>query len=178
MDKLKTVGKTLALISGVLETSVAFIFYWVIFSITNEGPQTLSMVVLMCGILGGVLLFISSFYIKSTKLVGAILSGIAVILSLTGTIYLICNSNGNANIANSIMVVLPFFVVPNSIGIACLATILATIFIKEKPVEKKVENKEEPKEIVEVKEVETKEVVGTMEVENKEEPKEDKKEEK
>lgn len=169
MNKLKTVGKTLALISGVLETAVAFVFYWVIFSITKEGSQTLPMVVLMCGILGGVLLFISSFYIKSTKLVGAILSGIAVVLSLTGTIYLICNSGGNANITNSIMIVLPFFVVPNSIGIACLATMLATLFIKEKPVEKKVENKEEPKEIVEAKEVVSKEIAKT---------KEDKKEEK
>lgn len=147
MENLKKGGRILVLLSGVIETCVAFVFYWVAYAMTkaDEGGvaamNNLPFIVLLCGILGGVLLFISFFFIKNTKFVGSIIAAVATVLCLVATIYLIANIKSDPTIEEVTMIALPFFVVPNALGIAGTITILAASFAK--PENKKLE---EPKE--------------------------------
>ncbi|HBF68694.1 MAG TPA: hypothetical protein DDW20_05205 [Firmicutes bacterium] len=148
MENLKKGGRILVLLSGVIETCVAFVFYWVAYAMSKSAEagtatmNNLPFIVLLCGILGGVLLFISFFFIKNTKFVGSIIAAVATVLCLIATIYLIANINGDPSIEEVIMIVLPFFVVPNALGIAGTITLLVSSFAKSE--NKKAEKPEEP----------------------------------
>ncbi|MCQ2793159.1 MAG: hypothetical protein MJ221_01875 [Bacilli bacterium] len=121
MENLKKGSMVLSLVSGILEVVVAFVFYWVVYGIiktNNLNDLSLPMVVLMCGLLGGVLAIVASFFVRSTKIVGAILVIVASLLLIFATIYLIIRSSGSSAIIDSVMIILPFFVVPNALCFA------------------------------------------------------------
>lgn len=134
MENLKKASKILILISGIIETLIAFVFYWTIYGIkvanNLQNFNTYPMIVLLFGILGGVLLFVSSFYIKETRLFGLILSSFSTALTLVATIYMICNINNKAT-ADITMVFLPLFVVSNALALAGCLTLVASSFAKK-----------------------------------------------
>ena len=122
MDNLKRGSAILGIISGIFESIVAFIFYWVIYAILKVNDITnmsVPMVVLMCGLLGGILAIVISFFVRSTKVVGACILLASSLLMIFATIFLISQMSGLAANANdSVMIMLPFFIVPNAL---CLA---------------------------------------------------------
>lgn len=135
MDKLRNSGKILTLISGIFVTVISFIFYWVVYGFV-QGSETVTsnifpMIVLLFGVVGGVLLFLSSFYVYITKYFGLILATVAFALTIVATIYSMCNLNAIAGLKNYIMGFLPCFVVSNAIGLAGVATLFAVIFQKK-----------------------------------------------
>ena len=117
-NSLRNSGMGLVLASGIIETVVAFIAYFVFYFGFHH--QTAAMVLLLGGMLGGVLAIIGSILIKSTRLGGPILSMVAAALQLFATIYLIIIVSGENNgiDPNGVMVILPFFILPNALAIA------------------------------------------------------------
>ncbi len=118
MENLKRGSMILSLISGILEVVVSFIFYWLIYSIIKSndiGDMSLPMVVLMCGLLGGVLAIVAACFVKSTKIVAPILILAAAVLLIFATLFLIIKSSTLSQISDATMIILPFFIVPNAL---------------------------------------------------------------
>lgn len=147
MESLKRASKVLALISGIFLTIVTFISYWSIYSLTQSYSQisvVIPLVLLFIGLLGGILLIVSTFFIKSTKLMSAIMIAIGTTLGLAVTIFLIIVSaslttvskESTVNVAsrfnNIVMYVLPFFVMSNALGIVSTIMIMNSAFAKPK----------------------------------------------
>ena len=82
MNSMKRSGMGLVLASGIIETIIAFVAYWVFYAL-DSGNLATPMVILMFGMLGGILAIIGSVLIKSTRLAGPILSMIAAGLELS-----------------------------------------------------------------------------------------------
>ena len=119
MDKknnLRNSGMGLVLASGIVETIVAFICYFVFYF--GMSDRTTAMILLLGGMLGGILAIIGSILIKSTKLGGPILSLVAACMQLFATVYLIISISGQTGNTDGVMIILPFFILPNALAIA------------------------------------------------------------
>ena len=120
MNKLSKTATVLSLVGSIIETVVAFSVYWTFFALakTNTIAMTSPVIVLICGILGGVIGIIGGALVKSSKLAGVILMGIAAILQLFGTIFLIAALGLEGKIGDVVMIILPFFVIPNALTLS------------------------------------------------------------
>ena len=119
MDKknnLRNSGMGLVLASGIVETIVAFICYFVFYF--GMSDRTTAMILFLGGMLGGILAIIGSILIKSTKLGGPILSLVAACMQLFATVYLIISISGQTGNTDGVMIILPFFILPNALAIA------------------------------------------------------------
>ena len=115
-NNLRNSGMGLVLASGIIETVVSFIAYFVFYFGFKE--QTTAMVLLLGGMLGGILAIIGSILIKSTRLGGPILSLVAACMQLFATVYLIIVTSTAQGDTTGIMVLLPFFILPNALAIS------------------------------------------------------------
>lgn len=120
MNKLSKTATVLSLVGSIIETVVAFTVYWTFFALakTNTIAMTSPVIVLICGILGGVIGIIGGALVKSSKLAGVILMGIAAILQLFGTIFLIAALGLEGKVGDVVMIILPFFVIPNALTLS------------------------------------------------------------
>ncbi len=145
MKGLKKAGMGLVLASGIIETVVAFVAYWVFYVMYKNGNGTLTtpMVLLLAGMLGGILAIIGSVIIKSTKLGGPILSAIAAALELFATLFLIIQVSTTNLPEDAAMIILPFFILPNALGIA--GAVMAFIPPKDQEAAPVKEEKKEEK---------------------------------
>lgn len=136
MSGLKRGAQILILISGILETAVAFVAYWVFYAISKSNGSSMltPMVILFSGMVGGILAIIGSVLIKSTKMGGAILSAVSAGLQFFATLFLILQMNG-ASFGDAVMIILPFFILPNALCIA--GAVMAFIPQKEEVKETK-----------------------------------------
>ena len=130
MTPLKKSGAGLILASGIVETVVAFTAYWVFYFAFHH--MVTSMVLLVCGILGGVLAIIGAVLTRNTKLTGPILGLSAVCLELFATLFLVIQASLEVLPEEASMIILPFFVLPNALGIA--GGIMAIVPSKDSPV--------------------------------------------
>ena len=119
MSGLKRGAQILILISGILETAIAFVAYWVFYAISKSNGSSMltPMVILFSGMVGGILAIIGSVLIKSTKMGGAILSAVSAGLQFFATLFLILQMNG-ASFGDAVMIILPFFVIPNALTLS------------------------------------------------------------
>ena len=140
MNSMKRSGMGLVLASGIIETVIAFVAYWVFYAL-DSGNLVTPMVILMFGMLGGILAIIGSVLIKSTRLAGPILSMIAAGLELFATLYLIVMVGAKLTALNTtaIMVILPFFILPNALAIAGATMALVPPKDQEAPEQPKAE---------------------------------------
>lgn len=148
MSSLKKAGTGLVLASGIIETIIAFVAYWVFYIIYKNGTGTLvtPMVLLLAGMLGGILAIIGAVIIKSTKLGGPILALVAACLELFATLYLIIQVGTTHLPEDAAMIILPFFILPNALCIA--GAVMAILPVKDQaaaPVAPVVEEKKEEK---------------------------------
>ena len=120
MSGMKKGGMALVLASGIVETIVAFVAYWVFYGIAKANSMSLvtPMVILLSGLLGGILAIIGAVLIKSTRIGGPVLSMVAAGLQLFATLFLIVQASSTQNIGDAAMIILPFFILPNALGIA------------------------------------------------------------
>ena len=150
MTGLKKTGRGLVLASGIIETIVAFAAYWVFYAFYKSGSFSLvtPMVLLLAGMLGGILAIIGGATIKSTRLGGPILSLVGAALELFASLYLIIQVGLQNLPEDAAMISLPFFILPNALGIA--GAVMAIIPPKDQaevvPTPAKAEAKEESKE--------------------------------
>lgn len=133
MENLKKSAIILSLLAGIIGTTVSFVAYWVFFALSKSGGSNIGritpMVILFAGILGGILAIIGAVLIKSTKLAGAILCGVAMVLLVFATLFLILKMGGNSE--DAVMFILPFFVVPDALIVAGGVLALITAFKKD-----------------------------------------------
>ena len=115
-NNLRNSGMALVLASGIVETIVAFICYFVFYFGLQD--KTTAMILLLGGMLGGVLAIIGSILIKSTRLGGPVLSLVAAFMQLFATVYLIISISGQTGNTDGVMIILPFFILPNALAIA------------------------------------------------------------
>lgn len=147
MNNLKKASKVLTLIAGIFETVISFIFYWTLYGLVKSGSGLTiftPLVVLFFGLLGGIILIIAScFLINNTKL-GQSLLFIGSGMSLFTTIYLIiaCGCTGNGDLLDSLMLILPCFIVPNALVIASCSMIISFNKNQNKKEEKPEVNEE------------------------------------
>ena len=130
MNNLKTAAKVLTLIAGIFETAISFIFYWTLYTLVKSGSGLTiftPLIVLFIGLLGGVILIIGSCFLRSNDKLGQSLLYIGSGMSLFTTIYLIvvCTLNGNGETLDSLMLILPFFIVPNALVIASYSMVIS-----------------------------------------------------
>lgn len=129
MEKYKSASKILILLSGIFVTVVSFIFYWVAFGITKTQESSIDtyfpLLVLVLGILGGVLLFVSSFFVKTTRWGGSVVSTIGTLFSFACVFFLIFNLGEDELLSNAIFIILPFFVMSLALGFGGSVTALA-----------------------------------------------------
>lgn len=122
MSPMKKSGMALVLSSGIVETVVAFVAYWVFYAMYKAGTNGITiytpMVLLLSGLLGGILAIIGSVLIKTTKLGGPILSLVAAGLQLFATLFLMVQVTATGSTNDSAMIILPFFILPNALAIA------------------------------------------------------------
>lgn len=147
MSQLKKSGMALVLSSGIVETVVAFVAYWIFYVMYKTGADGMTiytpMVLLLSGMLGGILAIIGAVLIKTTKLGGPILSLVAAGLELFATLFLMIRVTAVGSSNDAAMIILPFFILPNALAIA--GGVMAIVPPKDES--KKVESAEEaPKE--------------------------------
>ena len=116
MTPLKKSGAGLILASGIIETVVAFTAYWVFYFAFHH--MMTSMVLLICGIMGGVIAIIGAILVKTTKLAGPILGISAAVLELFATVFLVVQASLEVLPEEASMIILPFFVLPNALCVA------------------------------------------------------------
>lgn len=120
MKGLKKGSFILVLISGIIETIVAFVAYWVFYAIAKANDTSLvtPMVLLLFGMLGGILAIIGSVLLKYTKIGGAVLCAVAAGLQLFATLYLVVKIGSGTGFGDAVMIILPFFILPNALSVA------------------------------------------------------------
>ena len=120
MKGLKKGSFVLTLISGIVETIVAFVAYWIFYVIakTNDTSLVTPMILLFFGMLGGILSIIGSVLLGYTKIGGAVLNAIAAVLQLFATLYLVISIGSTGGFGDASMIILPFFILPNALGVS------------------------------------------------------------
>ena len=120
MTNLKKSGMALIITAGAIETVISFIAYWIFYLMSKSGGTTLvtPLVIVFAGLLGGVLGIIAGVLVRSTKMGGGILSCVAAGLQLFATVFLIIQLSIGSTGGDAVMIILPFFILPNALAIA------------------------------------------------------------